>query len=224
MTKRSPARLALAAISSTVPTPSERVLWTWNAPATVRACSSRSTSPPVFAGDGGSVIAIQKKTAATRAAVVSTSLRMGSLAQALAGYTLRVGAKRVSLVGALPSELRLGAAEVAERRGLAVDRPAQVEGLDDALRRQLEVRADDLAQLVVGQLARAGGVDQDRHRLGDANRVRELHHALARPARPRRRSSRRSAPCSRPSGRPSSDPCPRTRRRRAAPRRRRCRR
>jgi hypothetical protein len=38
---------------------------------------------------------------------------------------------------------------VAERRGLLVDRTAQVERFDDAARRQLEVRAHELADLLV---------------------------------------------------------------------------
>src|SRR5207244_6181437 len=43
------------------------------------------------------------------------------------------------LVGPLPGELRQFAAEVAVPRRLVVDRPAQVQRLDDAARRQLEV-------------------------------------------------------------------------------------
>ena len=69
---------------------------------------------------------------------------------------------------------------MAEGRRLLVDRPAQVERLDDAARRQLEVRAHQLADLLVGDRAGAGGLDQDRHRLGHADRVGELHHALLR--------------------------------------------
>src|SRR4051794_5302886 len=65
----------------------------------------------------------------------------------------RVAAKGVGLVDALPREL--AAAEVAVGgRGL-VDRLAQVERLDDLARRQLEVRADDVRQLELVDLARA---------------------------------------------------------------------
>ena len=48
------------------------------------------------------------------------------------------------------------------------------------LRRQLELRAHDLADLLVVDHAGVERVDQDRHRLGDANRVGELHHAALR--------------------------------------------
>src|SRR4029079_16467397 len=65
-----------------------------------------------------------------------------------------VGPDRLCLVGALPAEFGFGAAEMAERRRLLVDRPSKVECLDDRLWRQLEVPAHDLADLVV--------VDQSR--------------------------------------------------------------
>ena len=61
--------------------------------------------------------------------------------------------------------------------GLAVDRPAQVEVLDDARRGQREVLADQLGDLRVGDLAGAVGVDVDADRLGDADGVGELHLA-----------------------------------------------
>src|SRR5204863_2913277 len=52
--------------------------------------------------------------------------------------------ERRRFVGPLPRELRLGAAEVAERGRLLIDRTAQVQLFHDPARRQLEVRADDL--------------------------------------------------------------------------------
>ena len=48
-------------------------------------------------------------------------------------------AQEIGLVGLLPGELGLRAAEVAAAGRLAVDRPAQVEVLDDARRGQREV-------------------------------------------------------------------------------------
>src|SRR5207237_7935379 len=66
--------------------------------------------------------------------------------------------ERLGLVGLLPGEARALAAEVAVPRGLAVDRPAQVQRLDDALGRQLEVLADEIDQLRVGHLARPARV------------------------------------------------------------------
>ena len=79
-----------------------------------------------------------------------------------------------------PRELRLGAAEVAVGRGLLEDRAAQLQRLDDAARRHLEVLAHQLDHLRLLDLARAERVDVDRDRLGDADRVRELHFALRR--------------------------------------------
>ena len=55
-----------------------------------------------------------------------------------------VGAQCARLVGSLPGELRFGAAEVTERRGLLVDRPSEIELFHDAARRQLEMLAHDL--------------------------------------------------------------------------------
>ena len=86
----------------------------------------------------------------------------------------------VGLVGLLPGELRQLAAEVAVAGGFLVDRPTQVQRLDDALRRQLEVLADQVDQLVVGDALgdRAVRVDPDVERVGIADGVGELHLAL----------------------------------------------
>jgi hypothetical protein len=54
------------------------------------------------------------------------------------------------LVGGFPGELRLVAAKVAVGGGLAVDRPQQVERLDDAFRAQVEVLADQFDDDFVG--------------------------------------------------------------------------
>ena len=121
-------------------------------------------------------------------------------------------------------EVGLVAAEVAVGGGLLVDRAQQVQHLDDALRPQVEVRLHQLRQLVVGDLAGAVRGDHHAGRLGDADGVGDLHQALAWRGRRRRCSSPRSARHTRPNDRPSTGPCRRTRRRRAAPSRRRCRR
>src|SRR5206468_1661711 len=75
-------------------------------------------------------------------------------------------AQGVGLVGPLPGEGRQFAAEVAVPRRLPVDRPPQVQRLDDALRRQLEVLADQLHELVFRQAVggRAVGADPDVER------------------------------------------------------------
>src|SRR5213075_530120 len=89
---------------------------------------------------GGSVRPANTQMAATRAAITITTRFIRALE---AGVRL----ERRRFVGPLPRELRLGAAEVAERGGLLVDRPAQVQLFDDSARRQLEVRADDSGDL-----------------------------------------------------------------------------
>src|SRR5262249_61879172 len=63
----------------------------------------------------------------------------------------------VRAVRFLPGELGQPPAEVAERGRGFVDRTAQIQGLDDALRRQLEVLPDETDDAVLGQLAGAEG-------------------------------------------------------------------
>src|SRR5258705_9161793 len=128
-------------------------------------------------GRGGRVMRRKKMTAATMAAVTSNAFRIIQRTSAL-GYGFldpRVRLERLRLVGTLPGELGFAPAEVPERRGLLVDRLAQVEGFDDAPRRQLELRAHDLADLLVVHKARVERVDEDGHRLAHAHRVCQLH-------------------------------------------------
>src|SRR4029450_1487130 len=68
---------------------------------------------------------------------------------------------------------------MAERGGLLVNGASKVERLDDPLRRELEMRSDDFADLVVVDDAGVERVDEYRHRFGHTNRVRELNHAAA---------------------------------------------
>src|SRR5436305_5397612 len=72
-------------------------------------------------------------------------------------------------VGVLPTEIRVVASEMAVGGGLAVDRPAQVEVLDDAARRQRELLADQALDLPVRDGAGAERVDVHRDRLDDAD-------------------------------------------------------
>ena len=124
--------------------------------------------------------------------------------QARASAALR---KLVGVVGALPREVGLGAAEVAVRRGALVDRAAQVEPLDDRRRAQVEVLLHELRQLHRVDLGRAERLDHDRDRVGDADRVRDLHLAALRDPGRDDVLRRRGAPRTPPSGRPSSGPC-----------------
>ncbi len=79
-----------------------------------------------------------------------------------------------------PGEVRVAAAEVAVGRGLLVDRTAQIERLDDAARRQLEVRANQVRDNFRIDLLGAKGFDQHADRIGDADRVGQLHFAAVR--------------------------------------------
>src|SRR5690606_39452483 len=124
----------------------------------------------------GSVEARYKVTAAVMAAVMTMPVRRGPRTVERPGLEAGVLLERVGLVGTFPGELGLGPTEVSERCGLAVDRSPQVERLDDAARRQVEVLADQLGHLLVGHLAGAFGVDEDRHGIGHADRVCELYH------------------------------------------------
>src|SRR5689334_8708867 len=82
---------------------------------------------------GGATRRARTTTAATRAAVATSTriIRTMRPRRRCARSDARGGLERGSLVGPLPRELGLGAAEVAEGRGLLVDRPAQVELLHD---------------------------------------------------------------------------------------------
>src|ERR1043165_7736055 len=101
----------------------------------------------------------------------------------LRSFEARRIAQGRSLVGALPRESGLGAAEVAVGCGLLIDRTQQVEHLDDALRTQVEVRAHELDDLAVRNATRAERIDVDRHRLADTDRVRDLDFATIRETR-----------------------------------------
>ena len=91
--------------------------------------------------------------------------------------------ERLRLVGLLPGEIRQRSAEVAEGRRLLVDRPAQVERLDDALRRQREVLAHERHDLLLGDPARAVGLDVHGDRVRHADRVGELNQGALGDAR-----------------------------------------
>src|SRR5688572_4539701 len=132
--------------------------------------------PVSWSDDGGSVRTRYTATAAERAAVVRSSVR-SRVRTSVVSSALQSGVllQRVGLVGAFPGELGFRTPEVSERGRLAVDRPTEIERLDDAARRELEVLANELGELFVGHLAGAVRVDEDRDRIGDADCVRELH-------------------------------------------------
>src|ERR687891_87890 len=120
---------------------------------------------------------------ATGIGSISESLRTLAVVVGLAGChglarsRSRGRAQRVGLVGALPREVVVVAPEVAVRRRLRVDRAAQLEVAQDRRRTEVEVLADKGFDPVVGDEARAEGVDADRDRMGDADRVGDLELA-----------------------------------------------
>src|SRR4051812_43581902 len=97
----------------------------------------------------GAAGASQNKRALAAPRATSAPTRTDRLANRQSALLAAVRAQRRGLVRLLPREFRFGAAEVAERGGLLVDGPAQVQRFDDAARRQLEVRAHQLADLLV---------------------------------------------------------------------------
>src|SRR5579872_1010098 len=85
-----------------------------------------------------------------------------------------------SFVGSFPSEVFVAAPEVSVCRGLAVNRTAQIQRLDNSLRGQLEVFTDQIGNDILVHLLRTEGVNQHADRLGHANGVRKLHFATVR--------------------------------------------
>src|SRR2546421_9854211 len=70
-----------------------------------------------------------------------------------------------------------GATEMAVGRGRTENRIAQIECLDDARRREIEHLADGGLERFLRHRARAERVYHDGHRLGDADRIGDLHLA-----------------------------------------------
>src|SRR5262249_48685964 len=138
----------------------------WNTPGTVPSFHDDSSATD----RGGSSASVKTTTAATRAAVARAILtvlqRFGLPCRRL---------QRCRLVGTLPGELRFRSPEMTEGRRLLVNRAAQIELLHDAARRELEVRADDLGDLLFRNSSGAFGVDHPRPGIGDADGMGELH-------------------------------------------------
>ena len=133
-------------------------------------------------------------------------------------------AQRVGLVRLLPGEVVVLAAEVAVGRGLLVDRPVQVEVLAERARTQVEGAPPPAARSARARCARCRTSPPSPTPGAPRRSRRPPAPRSCRPGRPRPRSWPRSAPRRRPSGPPSTGPCPRRRRRRGGPCRRRCRR
>src|ERR1700733_2548815 len=85
--------------------------------------------------------------------------------------------QRGGLVRVLPRKAFALAAKVTIRSGRLEDRLAQIEALDNALRRQREVLPHQLFQLGLIDLACAERLHQYAHRLSHADCISKLHLA-----------------------------------------------
>ena len=100
--------------------------------------------------------------------------------------------QRFRSIGLFPGEALVFAPEVPVSRGLAVNGAAQVQVADDGAGAQVEVLTDQFGDLLIGDFARAEGLDVDRERVRHANGVSHLdlaavsqpgsHHVLGHPA------------------------------------------
>src|SRR5689334_9221758 len=84
------------------------------------------------------------------------------------------GAQRFGFIGSFPGKAFLVAAEVSVSRGCFVNRPAQVEFLNDAARSQFKIITHELRDGRFADASGAGGIDEHRDGIRDADRVREL--------------------------------------------------
>ena len=81
--------------------------------------------------------------------------RSGPARCARSGERFRGLLERLGLLGPLPGEVAVGTAEVSVRRGLLVDRPTQVEALDDRGRAEVELLPDQLTAASTGRSPRS---------------------------------------------------------------------
>src|ERR1035437_1690844 len=87
--------------------------------------------------------------------------------------------ERGGAIRPLPGEIRQLAPEVPVYGCLPVDRPPQIQRLDDACGREIEKIADDALQLGLVHAAGAVRIDAHRYRFGHADGVGELQGAAA---------------------------------------------
>src|SRR5215210_4636185 len=86
-------------------------------------------------------------------------------------------AQRLGLVGPLPREVVVLAAEVAVGRGLLIDRPVQPQVLAEGAGAHVEVLADERRDARAADLLGSDRLDHQRDRVRDADRVGDLHLA-----------------------------------------------
>src|ERR1700754_1538221 len=79
-----------------------------------------------------------------------------------------------SFVGSFPAKAFLVAAKMPISRGCFVNRPAQIEFLNDTARSQFKIISHELRQRGFADAARACRVDQHRNRICNADGISEL--------------------------------------------------
>src|SRR6185503_1413827 len=84
------------------------------------------------------------------------------------------GAQRFGFVCFFPGKAFFVATEMSVSRCGFVDRPAQVQVLDNSSRGKFEVVAYQLRQRSFADASGTGGVDQHGNRIGDADGIRKL--------------------------------------------------
>src|ERR1700724_1784809 len=104
-----------------------------------------------------------------------------------AGAGVRTQARGLAQSGravrTLPGEARAAAPEVPIRRRRLINRPAQIQCLDNSLRRQRKILAHERGDALFRHALRAKRIDHHGNRLRHADSVSELHFRLARQAR-----------------------------------------
>src|SRR3977135_783907 len=88
-----------------------------------------------------------------------------------------IGGQLGAFVGCLPGEIGVAAAEVSIRRGLAVNRAAEVERIDDLARLELEVRPHQTRNQLGVNLLGSESIHQYTNGFSYSDSVGELHLA-----------------------------------------------
>src|SRR5215471_14597188 len=108
--------------------------------------------------------------------ILSTKLRTRH------GFCWRAGssAESICAVRLFPGKACAAAPEMSVSGRRFVDGTAQIERFDDALWRQFEVFAYKLGNALFGDGRRAKAIHHDADRIGDTNRISELHFCFRR--------------------------------------------
>ena len=124
-----------------------RVSWLVVVPATVAQGRARGDRAPQARFEGDHVAGALGPIRSSGAIPAATSDGTQPALTGSGSADARLRGEHRRLVGPLPGQVEVEPAEVAVRRGLAVDRPAQVERRDDRRRSQVEVALDERQDL-----------------------------------------------------------------------------